>query len=57
MSDSAELDEYLEHLCAALGHADRRVSLRDYCQGLMLPIARKSIEPLAAHTDPMHVCA
>ncbi|MDQ1817649.1 IS701 family transposase [Massilia sp. CCM 9210] len=57
MSDLAELDEYLEHLCAALGHADRRVSLRDYCQGLMLPIARKSIEPLAAHTDPMHVCA
>ncbi len=57
MSDLAELDEYLEHLSAALGHADRRISLRDYCQGLMLPIARKSIEPLAAHTDPMRVRA
>ena len=57
MGDLADLDEYLEHLCAALGHADRRISLRDYCQGLMLPIARKSVEPLAAHTDPMHVRA
>lgn len=57
MGDLADLDEYLEHLCAALGHADRRISLKDYCRGLMLPIARKSVEPLAAHTDPMHVCA
>ena len=31
--------------------------MRDYCQGLMLPIARKSVEPLAAHTDPMRVGA
>ena len=57
MDDLADLDEYLEHLCAALGHADRRISLKDYCRGLMLPIARKSVEPLAAHTDPMHVRA
>lgn len=33
-------------LCAALGHADRRTSFKDYCTGLMLPIARKSVEPL-----------
>jgi SRSO17 transposase len=57
MGNLANLDDYLEHLCAALGHADRRVSLKDYCRGLMLPIARKSVEPLAAHTDPMHVRA
>lgn len=57
MGDLAELNEYLEHLCAALGHEDRKVSLKDYCKGLMLPIARKSVEPLAAHTDPMHVRA
>ena len=57
MDDLADLDEYLEHLCTALGHADRRVSLKDYCRGLMLPIARKSVEPLAAYTDPMHVRA
>lgn len=57
MGDLADLDGYLEHLCAALGHADRKISLKDYCRGLMLPIARKSVEPLAAHTDPMHVGA
>ncbi len=50
-----EFDEYLEHLCGALGHADRNAGLMDYCRGLMLPIERKSVEPLAAHTDPLHV--
>ncbi|MEO8410359.1 MAG: IS701 family transposase [Propionivibrio sp.] len=48
---------YLDHLCAVLGHMDRNVGLKDYCRGLMLPIQRKSIEPLAAHTDPLHVAA
>jgi SRSO17 transposase len=57
MGNLADLDDYLEYLCAALGHADRRVSLKDYCRGLMLAIARKSVEPLAAHTAPMHVRA
>lgn len=57
MGNLADLDDYLEYLCAALGHADRRASLKDYCTGLMLPIARKSVEPLAAHTDPMRVRA
>ena len=57
MEDLTGLDDYLEYLCSALGHADRRVSLKDYCTGLMLPIARKSVEPLAAHTDPLHVRA
>lgn len=57
MEDLTDLDDYLEYLCSALGHADRRASLKDYCTGLMLPIARKSVEPLAAHTDPMHVRA
>lgn len=50
-----DFDEYLEHLCGALGHADRNAGLMDYCRGLMLPIERKSVEPLAAHTDPLHV--
>jgi SRSO17 transposase len=38
MGDLAELDEYLDYLCANLGHADREISLKDYCRGLMLPI-------------------
>jgi SRSO17 transposase len=29
----------------------------DYSLGLMLPIERKSVEPLAAHIDPGHVSA
>ena len=29
----------------------------DYCRGLMLPIRRKSVEPLAASMDPLHVRA
>ncbi len=57
MTNLAELDMYLERLCDALGHMDRRTSLKDYCQGLMLPIARKSVEPLAAHIKPTQVRA
>jgi SRSO17 transposase len=55
MDNLAEFDRYIEHLCAALGHQDRNAGLQDYCRGLMLPIHRKSVEPLAAHTDPLHV--
>lgn len=51
----SEFDRYLEHLCEALGHADRHAPFMDYSRGLMLPIERKSVEPLAAHTDPWHV--
>ena len=50
-------ETYLEHLCSALGHADRREGLRGYCRGLMLPLARKSVEPLAASIDPHSVQA
>jgi SRSO17 transposase len=28
-------------LSAVLGHADRREPMRDYCLGLLMPIARK----------------
>ncbi len=41
---------YVEALGKALGHADRQEPMRDYCLGLMMPIARKSVEPLAAVT-------
>jgi SRSO17 transposase len=57
MTNVAELDIYLERLCVELGHMDRRTSLKDYCKALMLPIARKSVEPLAAHMEPFHVGA
>lgn len=57
MAIDDELALYLDRLAGVLGHADRRVGLRDYCRGLMLPIKRKSIEPLAAHVDPLRVQA
>lgn len=57
MRELDSLDSYLEYLCDGLGHADRHASLRDYCQALMLPIARKSVEPMAAHAAPLNVRA
>jgi SRSO17 transposase len=57
MRNLAQFERYLEHLCEVLGHVDRSTGLKDYCRGLMLPIARKSVEPLAACSDPLHVAA
>jgi len=57
MSKPNELERYVSYLCKVLGHADRHESFGDYCRGLMLPIERKSVEPLAAHVDPYHVSA
>ena len=35
----------------------RAVPLRDYCLGLLMPVERKSVEPLAAMTAPARVAA
>ena len=48
---------YVEGLVGAIGHADRAVPLRDYCPGLLLPGERKSVEPMAAVTEPARVAA
>lgn len=50
-------DRYLDHLSAGLEHLDRYAGLKGYCTGLMLPLARKSIEPMAARVDPLHASA
>lgn len=47
----------MEHLSSALGHADRVAGLKGYCTGLMLPLERKSVEPMAAGIDPRHASA
>ena len=57
MASLAEFERYMEQLCAKLGHADRRAGFVEYSRALMLPIERKSVEPLAAHSDPWHVSA
>ena len=48
---------YADALAGVLGHADRAEPLRAYCTGLMLPLERKSVEPLAAATAPARVSA
>ncbi|MDO8706155.1 MAG: IS701 family transposase [Sulfuricaulis sp.] len=52
-----EFAKYLDHVTDGLGRLERKVGLKDYCRGLMLPLKRKSIEPLAAAVDPCHVPA
>jgi len=57
MNGETTFEAYLEHLCETLGHSDRESGLKGYCQGLILPIGRKSVEPLAAHLEPENVSA
>lgn len=57
MPKLADFERYIARLCEALGHQDRHAGFADYSRGLMLPIERKSVEPLAAHLDPLHVTA
>jgi SRSO17 transposase len=56
-SEEHDLESYLDWLKVALGHADREAGLKGYCRGLMLPLERKSVEPIAAQLDPRHVRA
>jgi SRSO17 transposase len=51
------LAAYVEQLASAIGHADRKRPLNDYCTGLVMPLERQSVEPLAAVTSPGHACA
>ena len=55
MDDLLEFEQYMAHLSEGLGHADRHAGLLGYCTGLMSPLARKSVEPMAAHVDPLKV--
>jgi SRSO17 transposase len=48
---------YVEALGGVLGHADRQQPMHDYCLGLLMPIDRKSVEPMAAVTAPGQVAA
>jgi SRSO17 transposase len=57
MSETSSFDEYLERLCEALGQSDRIARLAGYCQGLMLPLRRRSVELQATHLEPEGVSA
>jgi len=52
MKELQEFERYLALLGEGLGHADRQAGLRGYCTGLMAPLKRKSVEPIAAHLAP-----
>ncbi len=38
---------YLDGLASVIRPSNRADPLRDYCKGLLLPAARKSVEPMA----------
>jgi SRSO17 transposase len=48
---------YLDEIALVLGHAGRAAAARAYCTGLLLPGARKSVEPMAARIEPGRVQA
>jgi hypothetical protein len=53
----ARFAAYVEALGRVIGHADRQEPMRDYCLGLLMPIARNSVAPLAAVMAPAPVAA
>lgn len=57
LPEAKRFEAYVERLSLAVGHADRREPLRAYLSGLLLPGERKSVEPMAAKWDPLHVRA
>lgn len=57
LADQPRFAAYVATLSDVLGHADRVAPLKAYCTGLLLPGARKSIEPMAARIAPARVQA
>jgi SRSO17 transposase len=53
----SRFSRYVQGLVSVIGHADRAGPLRDYCTGLVMPAARKSVEPMAAITAPGRTAA
>jgi SRSO17 transposase len=52
VASETAFDAYVEALIGVIGHADRAEPLRYYCLGLMMPVERKSVGPLAAVAAP-----
>ncbi|PYP92270.1 MAG: IS701 family transposase, partial [Candidatus Angelobacter sp. Gp1-AA117] len=46
---------YLDQVTQVAGHADRVEPMQDYTKGVLLPIERKSVEPMAARLAPDNV--
>jgi SRSO17 transposase len=56
-TSEARFEAYVEALVSVIGHADRARPLKEYCAGLLLPVERKSVEPMAAALDPERTAA
>ena len=56
-SRQQRFDQYVGLLAEAVDHPERAQPLKDYCTGLLLPVERKSIEPIAAQVAPEKVQA
>ena len=50
-------EEYVSLIAQTLGHVDRFEPFSGYCTGLLMPLKRKSVEPMAAHLAPSRVCS
>ena len=59
MSGSLDVrfDAYIEKLSQVLGRAQRRGALQAYATGLLSDLERKSMEPIAALSNPLDVRA
>ena len=53
----ARFGAYVDRLGKVLGHADRLKPFGGYVSGLFLPVARKSVEPMAARLAPANTSA
>src|SRR5690242_11880430 len=53
----ARFTAYIDGLSRVIGHSGRVGPLQDYARGLLLPVARKSVEPIAAVTAPLRASA
>jgi SRSO17 transposase len=54
-SQQVRFSTYLDGMTQAAGHADRIVPMQNYVKGLLLPLERKSVEPMAARLAPGNV--
>ncbi len=55
MGTAERFERYVSLIAQQLGHADRVEPFRGYCTGLLLPVHRKSVEPMAAYLAPTRV--
>ena len=57
MESEARFARYIESMTGVFGHVDRAEPLKDYCTGLLMPVERKSVEPMAAMVSPTRASA